>query len=702
MIGVADVQIRNDAKGTTQSTRTDEEGVYHFFFVAPGAYTLTVRHAGFREVKRTVNVLLGPAVSMNITLEIAEASIEMTVRDEAPLIHAENGDASATLPQQLVSEVPNPGNDLTYVVQTTPGVVMNTDQGGGNFSILGMPSTSYLYTIDGMNNPISGALGLLLGQNQIQEATVVNTGYSGQFGGAAGGNITYISKSGTNDFHGNAQYYWNGRIFNANNWFNNAFGVARPFDVANQWASSIGGPVRKDKVFFFFDTEGLRLLIPQFLPAVIPSPQFEAATLANIAARFGSTSASHAFYEKIFNVFKAAPGASSASQGTFFPGDTGCQGFGVLGVGVPCAMHFLTSRGRPSQDALISGRVDWNGSRSDRAFLRLQYDNGYSAGYTDPVNPLFDGYHSQTSWQGQVIETHAFGSSAASQFLLSGSYIDSFWGAKDLSKTLGLFPVNLNFFEAGPFNSLGNGSSFQNYQTQFQISEDFVKTWRKQKFGFGVNFERSGWQIRGLTSNATGVLIPQTLDAFYQGGVDSNSPNTDFTQLSQSFPSNTSAPVRFNHLGLYGQDEWQARSGLMLTFAMRVEHQSNPVCESRCFARLAGPFNSVSHDPTQPYNQAILVKQKQAFENRDGILLSPRLSFAWQPFGLSHNTVLRGGIGIFYDPVFEGIALNFSGKSPARELFHRYRRQPHAERDYKLVQECRRFKCSLCECVCCW
>jgi len=96
----AEVQITNDAKGTTQSTRTDGEGVYRFFFVTPGAYTLSVRHTGFRDVKRTVNVFLGPAVSANITLEIGEAKSEITVSDEAPLIHAENGDASATVTQQ--------------------------------------------------------------------------------------------------------------------------------------------------------------------------------------------------------------------------------------------------------------------------------------------------------------------------------------------------------------------------------------------------------------------------------------------------------------------------------------------------------------------------------------------------------------------------------------------------------------------------
>src|SRR5438128_2112516 len=221
--------------------------------------------------------------------------------------------------QKQISELPNPGNDLTYVVQTAPGVVMNTDvQGGANFSILGMPGFSYLHTMDGMNDNDSGynlsqvgALILLLGQNQIQEATVVSTGYSGQFGGAAGGNINYITKSGGNRFHGNAQYYWNGTVFDANHWFAKALGKPRPFSIANQWAASLSGPIKKDKLFFFADTEGLRIVVPQPSFVTIPSPEFETATITNIDSTFGLNSASDAFYRKIFNLYKNAPGASS-------------------------------------------------------------------------------------------------------------------------------------------------------------------------------------------------------------------------------------------------------------------------------------------------------------------------------------------------------------------------------------------------------
>jgi hypothetical protein len=297
VIPYANVEIRDNARGRIQSTRTDREGAYQFSFLAPGRYTLDVRHSGFREEKRTVDVLLGPAVSVNVSLAIAEARSEITVADEAPLIQAENGDASATMKQKQIAEVPNPGNDLRNVVQTTPGVVMNTDAPSDtHFSILGMPGTSYLFTTDGMSNngpwntALPGGLGLLLGQNEIQEATVVSTGYSGQFGGAAGGNINYITKSGTNGVHGNAQYYWNGSILNANYYFNNSFHVPRPFNIVNQWAGSLGGPIKKDKLFFFFDSEGLRLLVLSVTSLAIPSPEFEDATMKNIDSdpRFGS------------------------------------------------------------------------------------------------------------------------------------------------------------------------------------------------------------------------------------------------------------------------------------------------------------------------------------------------------------------------------------------------------------------------------
>jgi hypothetical protein len=589
-----------------------------------------------------------------------------------------NGDFATTVNDQQITELPNPGNDLTYVAQTAPGTVMNVEnQFGANFSSLGMPGTSNIFTIDGLNQndngtniPLVGATFLLLGQNQIQEATVASIGYSGQFGGAAGANINYITKSGSNAFHGNAQYYWNGRALNANDWFNNAFGKPRPFDIANQWAGSVAGPIRKDKLFFFFDTEGLRLLIPQIFFVVVPSPEFAAATLTNVESRFGQGSASDTFYRQIFNLYNGAPGASTATPGGFADA-LGCTGFvgpNGLGTTVPCARHFIAQRGRPTSDTLVAGRGDWIPGKNDRVFLRVQYDVGHNWFYLDPINSLFDAGHQQSWWQGQVVENHSFSATAASQFLLAGMYFTDTNQLQNPAKALGTFPTSLNFNATSTFTGLGtwNNLAFPTGRptTQYQIAEDLLKSWGRHKLGAGVSFERIYWTNIGYTLNAVGTLTPQTLDAFYQGGVDATSPQTDFTQLSQSFPSKSSQRLAFYNLGLYGQDEWHALPNLTFTLAFRAEHYSNPVCGDHCFVRMEGPFGSVSHNPDQPYNQAILVNQKQAFQSMDNMLWSPRFSFAWQPLGVAHNTVIRGGIGIFYDPVPGNIAATFSANPP--------------------------------------
>jgi Carboxypeptidase regulatory-like domain len=683
----ANVELKDNAKGTTLSTTTNAEGAYLFSFLLPGSYTLSVTHASFRTATRALDVLLGPPATLNMRLVIASASNTINVTEESPLIKAENGDVSTTMDRQQVSQVPNPGNDLTYIAQTAPGTIMNTDGGFGNFSILGMPGTSNLFTLNGLNDNdfggnvnITGALNLLLGTNEIQETTLVANGYSGQFGGAAGANVNYITKSGGNDFHGNAVYFWNGRVLNANDWINKAFGNSRPFDNANQWAGSIGGPIKKDKLFFFFDTEGLRVIIPLPFQVVLPSPQFEAATIANISSIFGPTSPSNAFYKQMFNLYNNTPGASAATPGGFSDpfGCTGFVGPNGLGTTVPCAVHFLENIGRPSDQALLSGRVDWNIGPNDRAFLLVQYDHGFQASYTDAISPLFDADSNQPSWQGQLIETHAFGPTATNQILVAGWWQGKIFKLANPSQTLSAFPTTLDWnFTTSTFTNLGgvdNSLSQGRNATRFQISEDFVKTWGNQQFGLGVSFLRAYVTDFAYASNAIGQLIPLTLDAFYQGGVDpgfleGTDPNPDFTLLNQSFPQQVSQRITFYRLGLYGQDEWHARTNVTLTLALRAEHQSNPVCQRRCFARLTGPFESVSHDPDQPYNQAILIDQKQAFQDFNSLLWSPRFSFAWQPFGVSHNIVVRGGIGIFYDPLPAALINFFSSNPPVVNSF---------------------------------
>jgi hypothetical protein len=681
----ASVEVIDIAKDTRQSAKTDSLGAYQFSFLRPGKYTLRVQHAGFREEKRSVAIQVGPSATINITLQIASTRDEISVVEEAPLIQANNADVSTTINQRQISELPNAGNDLTYIVQTAPGVVMNTDGGGwmAKFSILGMPGTSYALTLDGMsitentlNLERGGALGLTLGANQTQEATIVTSTYSGQFGNAAGGNINYVTKSGSNAFHGNAEYFWNGTILNANDWFNQAAGNPRPFSIANQWAGSFGGPIRKNKLFFFFDTEGLRVTIPQIQFTVIPTPEFETATMARIRKKFGVDSPSDAFYQKIFDLYDNTPRATSAVP--FGLDDVfGCAGFlgpDGLGTSVACSRHVTNTRSRPSKDTLTSGRLDWNLSQNDRAFFRLQYQGGASVANEDPISSVFDADYDNSRWQGQVVETHSFSSNIANQFLLGISA--PYWAYKSQhpDQALEAFPTQLNFYTPGTFTTLGGFNSISRFTFRsqgLQISDDLVWTRGTHKLGFGLGIDREHWKEYSIF-DVHGELNPQTMQAFYEGGFDAASPNDDFTTLVQAFSLRPLQSAHFGGFQVYAQDEWRVRKDLVLSFALRAEYRGNASCDNRCYSRLTAPFEEISHDPAQPYNQVLISNQEHGY-SLDPLVWSPRLGFAWQPFGLARQSILRGGAGILYDPFQEVIADEFYLNSPNYNSFNAYR-----------------------------
>ena len=679
------VKLSDFAKGSTDSAKTDSMGAYQFSFVRPAKYTLTIEHSGFEEERRAVVIQVGPTVTVNVTLRIATHGSEVLVTDEAPIIQAENADVSVTMNQKQISEVPNPGNDLTYIAQTTPGAVMNTDANGwmAKFSILGMPGTSYAFTVDGLSiteNTLNlvrgGPLGLTLGANQIQEATVVTSAYSAQFGNAAGGNINYVSKSGGNAFHGNAEYFWNGTVLNANDWFNQAGGNPRPFSIANQWSGSAGGPIRKNKLFFFFDTEGLRLTIPQILFTVIPTPEFEAATMNRIRAKFGGGSASDLFYQNIFKLYDNTPRAASAIP--FGPPDGfGCAGFSGpngLGTSVACSRHVTNTRSRPSQDTLTSGRFDWNLGLNDRAFFRLQEQGGTYAQGDDPINSVFDSDYDNSRWQGQLLETHTFSPAIANQLLLGVSAPYWAYKSKNQTQALAVFPTQLNFWTPGTFTTLGGSNSlglFTFGSHDLQISDDLAWTRGNHKFGFGMGFDREHWKEYS-TFDAHGELNPQTMQAFYEGGFDPASPNIHSTKLVQAFSLRPLESASFGGMQLYVQDEWRTRKDLVFNIELRAEYRANPLCENRCYSILAAPFEEISHDPAQPFNQVVITNQKHAY-TLDPLVWSPRFGFAWQPFGVSRESVLRGGIGTLYDALQEALAEEFYLNPPNYNSFNAYR-----------------------------
>lgn len=183
------VTLKNQENESTQTQSTNVRGVYRFSLLPPGRYTVSVAVAGFREANATAVVTIGQATTVNLPLAVSEATSTIEVTSDVPLLQTENADISTSFSQTQIAQVPNPGNDLSYIAQTAPGVVQNTQGGNGNFSAYGLPATSNLFTLNGQNenDPFlnlnnSGATNLLLGNNDVGEATVVTNGYSGQYG----------------------------------------------------------------------------------------------------------------------------------------------------------------------------------------------------------------------------------------------------------------------------------------------------------------------------------------------------------------------------------------------------------------------------------------------------------------------------------------------------------------------------------------
>src|SRR5690348_16917250 len=197
----ATVTATSDTTAQKHTATTNAQGFYRFSFLPPGGYTVSASASGFQAASRKVQVGVGQASAANIALAVSSATT--TVEVTTSPLQVDNGDNSTTFGTQQIDLVPNPGNDLSAVVQSSPGVIMNTQGGFGNFSTYGLPGTSNLFTVDGQNDndPFlnlnnSGATNLLLGANDIQQATVTNNGYSGQYGQLAGSQVNYVTKSG--------------------------------------------------------------------------------------------------------------------------------------------------------------------------------------------------------------------------------------------------------------------------------------------------------------------------------------------------------------------------------------------------------------------------------------------------------------------------------------------------------------------------
>jgi opacity protein-like surface antigen len=280
----ANVRLVNDATQFTRIAVTNAEGQYVAYSVPTGIYTITVEQAGFQKLVRS-GVRLTAADTLTIDLQLTLGSVEQTVQvtAETPLLQAQSAVVSSLVTNQQMVEMPLNGRTFTALLKLSPGAYTGSSanlanspysmRGDVNISVNGSSAQNNSYLVDGMvnRNLWLSTLIMVPTVDSIQEVRMLTSNYSAEYGAAAGAITIVQTKSGTNQLHGSAYEFLRNNKLDANSFFNNRSGVARPAFQRNEFGGTIGGPIRRDRTFFFGDYQGIRLRQPRSVVATIPT-----------------------------------------------------------------------------------------------------------------------------------------------------------------------------------------------------------------------------------------------------------------------------------------------------------------------------------------------------------------------------------------------------------------------------------------------
>jgi hypothetical protein len=677
----ATVTITNKETGLKRSASTDISGRFNFAQLKPGMYSVKVEAAGFEsEQNGAVSSALGQKQTVDFTLKIAQSKQTIEIRSDAPILNPENANTSTSLNAPALENLPNPGGDLTYPLQFAAGALINTAGSGndfvggtngyGNVEFNGLPALSNGYIVDGLetNDPLTNlnsglSTNLVLGLNSISEVTVNTLSYAVDQGRYGASQINYVTKSGSNQFHGNLYELWNGSRFNAANYFTNATpGNHKPRSTVNHFGGSLGGPIIHNKLFFFFDSEWVRIALPIVTATTVPTPAFQSYVLQQLplggidsvtGSVYQPSPQSVPFYQKMFSLYGNTNGTPLAVLGCPFDAAGGAPAIPNDGNG--CANRQSISHSSADHEQVQTVRIDYNIDEKNTTWYRFQTDNGLQAAYTDPINPLFNALSPQPLYSFAAGYTHVFSQGLVNYFNPAFSWYGSLFGPSDFQKTLAAFPVVLQGGGANaPFTTVGglDNTWVQGRRaTRFFINDNLAWSRGAHELRFGTNtriFRLNDYDFgEGSVPTVTLTTLPQ-----YIYGVASTATKT--------FPTTANEPFNFLNLDLYAQDTWKLTKTLTWTFGIRDTLNSNPLNPHHQIARLGGSFDSISHDVDQPLNAAIQTNLSRVFSSTPFAILQPRTAIAWQ---FEPNSVLRAGFGIFSD-ILPGSIADVVGVNP--------------------------------------
>ncbi len=627
--GVA-VVVKHVDTGVSRSAVTDAGGRYEAASLPIGAYEVRAELSGFRPMVRSgIDLTVGRNAVVDLVLEVGGMQEAVTVVGEAPLLETKSATVSNLIDSRRVEELPLNSRDLTQLTYLQPGILKIPRTGGGVFSgmgdtisVAGARGNQNLYLLDGVaSSDLSGnpqsAMGSYVGAETVQEFQIVTNNYSAEYRSQAGGIISAVTKSGTNSLRGSTFWTHRNDSLDSANYFDDAFNVEKPDFTRHQYGGSIGGPILRDRTFFFASYEGLRERLGQTDTITVPTM---AARQGILPTGVVPINAGVVPYLSLWPV----PG-----QGNTVVEDFGDGTVEVAGI-----------ENRPTDGDYFLGKVDHNFGSRGRLAVTYNYDAAERR-----IEGMLSRVGAATSGAGDGL------ADASTKHVMSAKHT-SVWGkglVNELSvgysstKPEGAIPFDPQDFGDLPFlpqrDLLGqlsvDGVSSLGYRTILDAYGQYIWTiqdaasWNRgsHSLRFGGEINPMRLTQESCARGCNGLYEFESFEKFLRAEPElfeatlptGDTPNRNLSQVL---------------LGAYFQDNWTVRHDLTLNLGLRYEYMSVP--EER-----DGLSGSLMH-----YSDTS-VTIGPLFKNATGKSFSPRIGIAWAPG--EGKTSIRGGVGIYYE-----------------------------------------------------
>jgi hypothetical protein len=647
------VSIKNQATGEVRSVTVDSAGFYSAPNLLPGVYEVTFTSIGFATtVQNGLTLTVGAQQLLNIRMKIGQINEKVEVQELAPTVDLTTSTVGGFVGRNAVVQLPLNGRDWTQLATLQPGVdsvgsiQANTGSPdrarrgyGVQMTISGSRPTQNNYRIDGIsvNDYTNGGPGSVegstLGVEAVQEFSVLTSNYSAEYGRTSGGVINALTKSGTNTYHGDIYEFLRNSALDARNYFDPA---QIPAFRRNQFGASLGGPVVKDRTFFFADFEGLRE--NQGITATVPVPSL--AARQGILCSIPQPGPGGCTPHRVTGAFDPDPATGIDKAVLPYLSLWGAPNAGLVGNG-DVGFYSFTAPHITSEN-FGTARLDHRFSSSDNIFASYQYDSANST-QPDPANDVLVG---NTTGRAYVAleETHIFTSQLinSARFGLNRSLHTSqaanAINPLSANPALGESPGADNpQIDVPPYVSIQPGANqvehLDFYENSYQGYDDLFLTHGIHSLKIGFAVERV--QLNAYDPAPFGEIAFGTLADPANNGFLTNNPIVLFAPLP-------SAPfIHFNFrssiFGGYVQDDLRLRPNLTLNIGLRYEMSTVPAEIHGHLSALHSPFNQTFQDT---------IVGSTVFSNPTYRNFEPRIGFAWDPSG-NGKTSIRGGFGLF-------------------------------------------------------